>query len=130
VHLRRLRSTDWLLAAGSTLLAASLFAPWFPAGGRQTAWQALSAVDVVLTLLAAVGVVAVALQATQRTPALPIVFDVAAVWSALAATVLVAVELLGHADGLCWGAWAGLAAALAMLAGAWLATSDERPGRT
>ena len=68
----------------------------------------------------------------RDSPALPVS---TAVWSvllgligAIAALVRV-LERPDHASGLCAGAWLGLAGALLILIGSWLAMSDERTSR-
>src|SRR4051812_43505328 len=109
MDLRRLRPAEWFLAAAAIMLFVSLFLPWYglaegsysdahggaaaygPAVGL-TGWEAFSAVEVVLSACTLVALVAVALQATQHSPALPIVSATAATWAGIATTVLVVVK--------------------------------------
>jgi uncharacterized membrane protein len=133
MDLRRLRPAEWLLAAGSIALVVALFLPWYSVDGLEsTGWQAFTVVDVILTLCAGVAVLAVVLQATQRSPAVPVVASVAATWAAIIATVLVVVKLLDPPlDGsveLRAGAWVGLGAAVVLVLAGWWAMRDERPG--
>ena len=133
MDLRRLRPAEWVMTAGAAALVVALFLPWYelPSTTRLDAWEAFTAVDVILFACAAVGLLAVFLQATQDTPALPVVASVAATWAGLPAVVLVLVNALDRSDRFtasCYGLWVGLAGAVAMLAGAWWATRDERTG--
>jgi hypothetical protein len=146
MDLRRLRPAEWFLAAAAIVLFVSLFLPWYGLTGSGfahgwtgyaprealTGWAAFTVVDVVLTACALVALVAVALQATQHSPALPIVSATAATWAGIATTVLVVVKLLdppleGSVD-LRAGAWIGLASAVGCAIGGWWAMRDERPG--
>jgi hypothetical protein len=133
MDLRRLRPPEWILAVAAVLLLVALFLPWYQdATGRQaTAWEALSVVDVLLAAAAAVGLLAVVLQATQRTPALPVVSSVAATWAAFVALVLVVIKLVdrpGRYTETCYGIWVALVAAALLLCAAWWAMRDDKPG--
>jgi hypothetical protein len=153
MDLRRLRPAEWLLTVAAVALVVALFLPWYavatgnghpvsggwtsyaptdPASLTFTGWQAFTVVDVILALCAGVALIAVVLQGTQRSPALPIVSSVAATWAGIIATVLVVVKLLDPPlDGsvsLRAGAWVGLGAAVALLLAGWWAMRDERPG--
>jgi hypothetical protein len=148
MDLRRLRPAEWLLTAAAVALVVALSLPWYvldvaPGGDVRratfTGWAAFSVVDVVLTLCAVVALVAVTLQATQRSPALPVIGSVAATWAGVVATVFVTIKLIdppawevrGFSVDLLapiYGAWIGLAAGVAILLGGWWAMRDERPG--
>src|SRR4051794_36616719 len=117
MDLRRLRPAEGLLTAAGLALVLSLFLPWYGLRGVEfSAWQAFSVVDAILFVCGVSALLAVALQATQRTPALPIVSATAATWGGILATVLVVVKLLDHpmlgfakTPELRYGAWVGLA---------------------
>jgi uncharacterized membrane protein len=133
MDLRRLRPAEWLLTAAAVALLVALFLPWYAVEGLEsTGWRAFTVVDVILMLCAIVALVAVVLQGTQRSPALPVVSSVAATWAGILATVLVVVKLLDPPlDGsvsLRAGAWVGLGATVALVLGGWWAMRDERPG--
>jgi len=133
MDLRRLRPGEWLLTAAAVALFVTLFLPWYsyPSGVRATAWEAFSVVDVVLAACAAVCLLAVGLQATQRSPALPVLGSVAATWAGIVAVILVVIKLLdvpGRFSDRCYGIWVALVAAIALLGGGWWAMRDERPG--
>ena len=134
VDLRRLRAGEWTAALGGTLLLASLFLPWY--GPDVTAWEAFAATDVLLALVAACGALLLVVTATQRAPALPLALDALVALAALAGLALVVIRALwlpAGAEGREWALWLGLAGALALEAGAWVAMRDERlspPGRT
>jgi len=146
MDLRRLRPAEWLLTAAAVSLVVALFLPWYGipqsrdvAAMDWNAWQSFAVIDIVLFACAVVASVAVFLQATQRSPALPIVSSVAATWAGLVASVLVVVRLIERPDEgfpipstfefpLRYGAWIALGAALAILLAGWWAMRDERPG--
>ncbi len=130
MDLRRLRAGEWVAALSGAALFASLFLPWYDAGGEDiTAWQALAVVDIVLVIVAAMGVALLAITATQRVPAVGIALSAFVTLAGLVGLVLVLVRLAslpGAADGRQWGAWLGLVAAIGLVAGGALAMRDER----
>jgi hypothetical protein len=134
MDLRRLRPAEWVLTAAAAALVVSLFLPWYGlgrAGTTFTGWRSFAAVDVIVLACAAVALLAVFLQATQRTPALPVVSSVAAVWTGLVAVVIVALNVLDRPDRFAdtrYGAWIGLAATAVLLGSAWWSMRDERAG--
>jgi heme/copper-type cytochrome/quinol oxidase subunit 1 len=148
VNLRRLRPAEWLLAVSAVALVVALFLPWNalptvngqPVNGGWTAyapihfgfadrnaWQSFAVVAAVLLACVLVVALAVVLQATQRSPALPVISSVAATWAALVAFVLTLIEVLDGTD-LRYGAWIGLAASVGLVAGGWWAIRDDKPG--
>lgn len=114
---RRFEIGPILAAVGALLLLVSLFLDWY---GPLTAWGAFEIADVLLaalavaSLIAAAGILAPELSYVEGRWLLPL---------AVAATVLVAAELIstppivGAAE-LQTGAWLALASALVLLAGA------------
>jgi hypothetical protein len=133
---RRLRTGEWVAAAGGVALLASLFAPWYHVrlgGETLSGWQAFTFVDVLLTLVAACGLGLAVLTATQRTPALPVGASVVTVVAGTAGVLVVALRLLDAPGpdarlGLRAGGLVALLGALVVTAGAWLALRDETPG--
>jgi cytochrome bd-type quinol oxidase subunit 2 len=121
---RRLRRGEWLAAAGGVALLALLWAPWYD---DADAWSAFSVLDVLLAILALLGIVTAFLQATRRSPALPVAADVIASTVGLIAVIALAVRVLfPPGDGSrAWGLAAGFVSCLAVFAGAWLALRDE-----
>jgi hypothetical protein len=138
MDLRRLRAGEWIAAASGAALLVSLFLPWYRAAGSgdATAWEALSAVDVVLAAIALAAVSLLGVAATQRVPAVPLALEALITLFGMVASVLVLVRLLalpGAADELAGGIWLGLAGAVGIVVGAGVAMRDERlspPGRT
>ena len=133
MDLRRLRPGEWVLTAAAVVLVVSLFLSWYalPIGRRATAWEAFSVVDVVLLACAGVGLVAVVAQATQRSPAVPVVASVAATWAGVLAVVLILIKVAdppGRYTETCYGIWIGLAGAVGLLGGGWWAIRDDRAG--
>jgi hypothetical protein len=130
----KLRLGEWVAIAGIGCTIASLLLPWYESAGvNLDFWDTFGGAAVLmLAALAAASAMVVAAIFERDSPALPIS---AAVWSvtlcfpgAIAALVRV-LERPDHATGLCAGAWIGLAGAVLMLVGSWVAMSDERPSR-
>jgi hypothetical protein len=70
VDLRRLRFGEWLAVAGGIALIVSLLLPWYDAPtGPVTGYEAMTIVDILLTLVALLAISLGVLQATQETPA-------------------------------------------------------------
>ena len=117
----RLRDGDWIAGAGGLALLVTLFVPWY---GDASAWAAFSILDVVLALLTLVPFALVGLQATRRSPALPVAFSVFTVLAGALATLLVLWRLVDQPGpnevvSVRPGAWLGLLAAIAIAAGGW-----------
>jgi hypothetical protein len=129
VDLRRLRAGEWIAVAGGVALIASLFLAWYDAPTESlTGFQALTVIDVLLTLIALVALALGVLQATQDTPAKPVAFGVLSVVFGALAVLLVLFRLIDSpADGLtvAAGAWLGLVAALAITVGGWRSLAAE-----
>jgi hypothetical protein len=130
MDLRRLRAGDYVATLSGAALFVSLFLPWYSADGEEaTAWQALTAIDVVLALVAALAVSLLPVTASQPVPAVPVALSAFVTLAGLIGLVLVLVRLAslpGAADGREWGLWLGLLAAIGMVVGAALAMRDER----
>jgi hypothetical protein len=135
MSLRRVRGGEWLAGLAGVALIVALFLHWYDARPAPlTGWEAFAVTDVLLALLALSGPLLLAFQATRESPALPTGTSiVCATCGALAAAiVLVRLVVEPEADrvvGIDAGAWAGLAAALALLAGGWWSLESEHsPG--
>jgi hypothetical protein len=130
MDLRRLRAGDMVASLSGVALFVSLFLPWYSAEGDEaTAWQALSAIDVVLALVAALAVSLLPFTASQRVPAVPIALAAFVTLAGLIGLLLVLVRLAnlpGAADGREWGLWLGLVAAIGIVAGGAFSMRDER----
>jgi hypothetical protein len=136
----RLRAGELLAGLGALVLAVSLVLPWYDVaapGAHETGLRALgwfAVLVLVLTVLAGLGLVLATLR--ERSPARPLAIGVLAVPVALLAILVVVVRLIAQPGlgvdasdaevALRWPAWAGLAGALAVLAGAWRSLADER----
>ena len=137
MRLDRLRNGEWLSFSGGLLLLIAMFLPWFHspiADGRSaTAWEIFSVTDVLLALLALGGIALAALVAARSTPAAPVAANVLlTVYGAIVVLVLLYRLLLNQPDidqilDLRYGAYIGLALALAVLAGR-LAGAGRRVG--
>ena len=138
MDLRRLRAGEWLAAVSGVALLLSLFMPWYEAGsaGAATAsgWESLSAIDIVLALVAACGVLVAVVTATHAVPAVPIALSALVSLVGLAGVILVLLRLLDLPDwagGREWGIWLALASTVGIIAGTIVAMREEiRPGRT
>jgi hypothetical protein len=121
---RRLRRGEWLAAAGGVALLAVMWVPWYD---DANAWSAFTVLDLLLALVALLGIAAAVLQATRRSPALPVAADV--IGSVVGLLVLLALlfrvlDPPGDSSR-AWGLAAGFVSCLAVFAGAWLALRDE-----
>jgi len=89
-------------------------------------------VDVLVALVALLGIALALSQVVGRGPALPVALGVITTTLALAATLLVLYRILNQpgpndAIGVSTGAWVGLVACAGVFFGTWLSLSDERP---
>ena len=131
---RALRTGDILAGAAGALLLVSTFLPWFSVEDRDdglTAWAAFSVVDLLVALVALLGIALALSQVVGRGPTLPVAISVVTTTLALACALLVLYRILNQpgpndAVDVAIGAWLGAACCLALLLGAWLALSDER----
>jgi hypothetical protein len=130
----KLRAGEWIALAGIGLVIASFFRPWYETpAGNLSFWDTFGGAAVLmLAALAAASAMVLATLLERDSPAVVVPTEV---WSvvlgfigAIAALVRV-LERPDHASGLCAGAWLGLAGALLILVGSWIAMSDERPSR-
>ena len=142
--LTKVRAGDLLAGLGGIALLVVLFAPWYDflpgvyTGTRtipdnntvQSAWEAFSLLDIVLTLTALLGIVQLATTAFERTTAWPVAAEVflAAIGALVSLWTLIRVinpPGPNFAADLRWGAWVGLLCVLAVTAGAWWSMRDE-----
>jgi hypothetical protein len=136
MDLRRLRSGEWVASASGALLLVSLFLPWYGIDGESlSAWESLAVIDVVLALVAALGIALPLVTASQRVPAVPIALAALVTLVGVLGLVLVLARLAAlpeGADGREWAIWLALAGVAGVTAGAALGMRDERlspPGR-
>jgi hypothetical protein len=130
----KLRAGELVVVAGIGCTVASLVRPWYETPAGNIGFWATFGVGAVLMLLAlCAGVALVAAAALEReSVALPVATMGWTVLLGLVGTIAAIVRVLErpqHASGLCGGAWLGLAGAVLILAGAWIAIGDERPSR-
>jgi hypothetical protein len=135
MDLRRLRAGEWITGASGALLLVSLFLPWYEGAASLSAWETLAVLDIVLALIAAAAVLLVVVTATQPAPGVPVAMASLVALVGLIGLVLVLVRVANlpdGADGREWGLFVGLAGAVGIVAGAFVAMRDERlspPGR-
>jgi hypothetical protein len=128
VDLRRLRAGEWLAAAGGILLIASLFLPWYEGTEPVTGFEAMTVIDILLALLAALALALPILQATQDAPNKPVGAAVLGVVLGALGTLLVVFRLIdAPADGLEVrpGAWIAFAATVLITVAAWRSLAAE-----
>ena len=133
--MRRVRIGEIVAGVAGAVLLLSLFLEWYTVRGRAeglTAWGAFTFVDLLVCLVALLGIALAVSQVAGRGPALPVAIGVITATLGLAATLLVLYRILNQpgpndAIGVGAGAWIGLAACLGVFLGAWLSLSDERP---
>jgi hypothetical protein len=118
----RLRLGEWLCGAGGVALIAFMFAPWYD---DANAWNAFTVLDVLLALVALLGIAAAVLQATRRSPALPVLVDVIGSAVGLIAVIWLLVRVIAAPGDRAWGLAAGFVSCLVLVAGVWLAMRTE-----
>jgi hypothetical protein len=117
------------------VLLVVLFLPWYGVRGRAatlSAWQAFSVVDLVIALVAVLGIAVLVVQIAGRGPAAPVALAVITATLSLVAFVLIAFRILDQPGPnefvtVRAGAWLGLLATALVAGGTWLSLSDERP---
>lgn len=127
MDLRRLRAGEWVAAASGVALLVSLFLPWYGPGSA-TAWESLSAIDVLLAFVAATGVLLAIVTAAQRVAAIPIALSALVALAAIVGVLLVLFRMLDVPDGASgreWALWLGLAGAAGIAVGAVMAMREE-----
>jgi hypothetical protein len=128
MDLQRLRAGEWVAAASGVALFVSLFLPWYGPGSL-TAWESFAAIDVLLGLVAAAGVLLAIVTATHRVPAVPIALSTLVMFVGFFGVLLVLIRVVDIPDGAGgreWALWLGLAGAAGVAAGAAIAMRDER----
>jgi hypothetical protein len=128
VDLRRLRAGEWLAAVAGIALIASLLLPWYEGADPLTGYEALSVIDILLTLLALLALALPVLQATQDAPNKPVGTAVLTIVFGALGTLLVVFRLIDSpADGLevRAGAWIALAATILITVAAWRSLAAE-----
>jgi hypothetical protein len=149
MDLRRLRAGEWILGGGSALLLLSLFTGWYEGKGVEvrfpdssgdytlTAFEAFSAIDLILAVGALLGLALVVVTATQRVSAMNIAGS--SLLTLVAAVLLILVLFRAaripdfESESAVFfdstrdtGVWLGLAACGLMLAGTLVSMRDER----
>jgi amino acid transporter len=125
LDLRRLRLGEWLAAAGGVLMIVALFLPWYD---DVSGYEALTVIDVLLTLLALLAIALAVLQATRDSPGLPVGAGVLTAAFGILGVLLVLFRLIDDPFSgaeVRPAAWLGLLAALAVEGGGWLSIDDE-----
>jgi hypothetical protein len=142
--MRRVRAGELVAGGAGVVLLAAMFLNWysvtneilFGAADRQTrgvdAWGAFSVVDVLLAVVALLGIALALSEVLGRGPALPVALGVITTTLALAGTLLLAYRIINQPGpneliSVEAGAYVGLLASLGVFLGSWLSLSDERP---
>ena len=129
MDLRRLRAGEWIAAAGGSALIVSLLLPWYEGPTETlTGYQALSVIDILLTLIALLGIALAVLQVTQDTPAKPVAVGILTIVFGAVGVLLVLFRLIDAPGGgldVRAGAWLGLVAAMALTVGGWRSVAAE-----
>jgi hypothetical protein len=128
---RRPRLGELLALAGAIGLIVAIAAlPWYEGpNGKLGAWDTFGPAVALLIPAIAVALLLAVATVSERSPALPVA---SAVWGILLGAIAVLAALVRllerpqDASGLCAGAWLALAGALAITAGCWQSTRDER----
>jgi hypothetical protein len=130
---RRLRLGEWIAALAGVGLIVSLTLDWYGARGRETGisgFAAFDVIDLLLVLVAAVGIALAIIQATRDRPALPAAAAVLTVTAGILGALLVLYRIVNEPGPddvveVRSGAYLGLLATAALTAGGWLSLADE-----
>ena len=143
--MRRLRDGEWIAGAGAVLLLGATFLDWYGVSVRATlpggrtvtasaggsAWVVFTVLDVVLALLALLGLALVVAQVTRRGPAVPVALAVLVTVAGVLVLIAVAYRLVDQPGSderaeMRVGSWLGLLGVLAITAGGWRSLREER----
>ena len=133
--MRRVRAGELVAGAAGVVLLAAMFLNWYSVNSRDdslTAWEAFSVVDVLLAIVALLGIALALSEVIGRGPSLPVALGVVTTTLALAGTLLLAYRIINQPGpndliSVEAGAYLGLLAGVGVFLGAWLSLSDERP---
>jgi hypothetical protein len=132
--MRRLRAGEWLSATGGVALLVALALPWYGLGNADVSgYDSLAVIDLLLTLIALLGIALAVLQTTHDTPAMPVGAAVLCVTFGIIGALLVVFRLIDEPESsvleIRIGAWLALAATIAIIVGGWLSLANEHvPG--
>src|SRR3954470_8677124 len=124
------RLGELLAAIGGVALLVVSTLDWY---GTRSAWEAFAVLDVVLALVALLAILLAVLNATRRSPALPVAAAVITFTLAAIAVPWVAFRLLdapGPDAGIESGGVLALLAARGVAGGSWISMRDEPARRT
>jgi hypothetical protein len=115
-------------------MLVALFLPWYSTGAEDlTAWEAMAVDDVILAVAALLAIVGAFLVGWKRLRSVSVAATTLAIIPALVGLVVTIYRVISPAPpvdvSLEVGAWLGLAAALAIAAGAWAGAVDEGTAR-
>ena len=128
MNLRRLRAGEWLAGVAGGALIVALFLPWYEAPQSLTGFEALTVIDILLTLVALLALALPVLQATQDAPNKPVGDAVLTVVLGGLSVLLVLFRLIDSPiDGATTavGPWVALVATIALTVGAWRSLAAE-----
>jgi len=128
VSLRRLRAGEWLAGVAGSALIVALVLPWYEAPQSLTGFEALTVIDILLTLVALLALALPVLQATQDAPNKPVGDAVLTVVLGGLSVLLVLFRLIDSPiDGATTavGPWVALVATIALTVGAWRSLAAE-----
>ena len=131
--MRRVRIGEIVAGVAGAVLLLSLFLEWYTVRGRAeglTAWGAFAFVDLLVCLVALLGIALAVSQVAGRGPALPVAIGVITATLGLAATLLVLYRILNQPGPnefieVKLPAFLGFLCVLAIAAGGWRSMRDE-----
>lgn len=121
----RLRIWEWLTGLAGAVLLALMFLDWYEG---HSAWAAFSVLDVMLAIIALMGLAATVMAAAHNTPAVSLAIVSLLLTIGAITTIAVIVRAIVTPDGLEReiGLWLGLAASALVTGGALGCMRDER----
>jgi hypothetical protein len=132
MSLRRLRAGELLATAAAVVLLVDLKRTWFAVPGVEVdAFEAFSVIDVLLLIMALLGLAVGIVTALRRAPALPLAVLVVTAFLGVLMVPVLALRIINEPgdDAIVdvrFGAYLGFVALTGVAVGAWLALRDER----
>jgi heme A synthase len=125
--MRRVRAGELVAGGAGLVLLAAMFLNWYSIRGRDdslTAWSAFSVVDILLAVVALLGIALAVSEVVGRGPSLPVALAVITTTLALAGTLLLAYRIVNQPGPndvveVEAGAWLGFVAAIVIASGGW-----------
>jgi hypothetical protein len=132
MDLRRVRAGELLATVAAVVLLVDLKRTWFAVPGVEVdAFEAFSVIDILLLVVALLGLAVGVVTAIRRAPALPLAVLVVTAFCGVLMVPVLALRIINEPGDnavvdVRFGAYLGFVALAGIAVGAWLALRDER----